>query len=427
MNLQKFLSLRMIAAFLLLTSCAQGDDVFDSVARETLARNGQQREQYETALKALRDAQGKVNWAEAGFQDMRNVRSPYEGNSNSLDRMMNQQRLALQRLTTLPVYQVRHEIDKGEGINRLLDILGPVAAEQERRLQRLEAIAAGDLSEADRKRREFLIEFESDLLLESSLLDALTFETGISGARGTARITRDPSGAGVRVAPLPLSWPAVLRLARYQNRIKAVEHARDALLAEPKPKEKSEAELFRDLMTAIDQLTASFKVDYGDFLNPERGQDRRSEDKMAYLDGKRFLSDSLRPAAQRWQDEGRSSVPRSTWPFSRNCAKGKVSLIQVLAFLNDQGWRFPEAFESRAELGHHQVFEGCHRYYLKLASIKSILEPLQQDVAQANTELDKQQQILQQAMSGKVAAENAQAMSKIAEAGIMVLRLFFTN
>ncbi len=387
---------------------AQGDDLLGSVVRATTERNDQLRKEYQEAIRVLKAEQGKVSWAEAGFRDVRFTRSPFEGSTDSLTRTLNQQRMALQRLTTLPTYELRHNITKGDALNRLLDILGPIAIEHERRLQRLQARLETELTEEQKQQHEFLKAFESDLLLTPLMMEGMEFQVGLTGDKGRTRLLLGSQSGEVRSEAFPLSWTTLLRNTHYELKVKAIEDARRRLLGERLPAGITEAMLFTDLFNTIDDLTVQFRVDYDRFL---KSPGKNPGEVVRYHETKRFINDTLRPAAYRWQAEGRTSKTVAFWPFARKHPDGRISVIQLMAFLHEQGWRFPEAFQPGAEQSHRQLFDVGQRYYLKLAALRGSLSSFEQDVARSKQDLDQE-------INREIAVENAKAMASTAEAAL---------
>lgn len=399
---------------------------FEDVARRTLSRNDELRQEYHKSLDKLRAAQGHVEWAEAGFRDMRNVRSPFEGSTTPLDQSLRHQRLALQRLTTLPLNELRHSVTKGAALNRLLDILGPVAAEHEQRMLRMERKGGTPLTEEEQLRSQFQAEFEEGLLLDPVVLNSLVFETGLSGSRGRARI-QQVAGKDVQVEQFPLKWPELLRHPKYEFKLKAIERARSRLLADPHPPGTTESQLFLELLDAIDELTVEFSQDYQRFAQgiPPAALKRYGVNEFG--GAKRYIKESLRPAAQRWQNEGLTLARTKPWQFSRSIANGQVSLIQILAFVYEQGWRFPEATDPATEAGHRQVFEKSQRYYLKLAVLRSTLNAPEEEAARAKQELDQEINREISIENAKTAAKQADAAGKAFMLGIKLFEALESN
>jgi hypothetical protein len=385
-----------VLAILSFAGSVAGQDVFELVVERSLAADRELRLQREEFLVRLKAAQARVDWAEAGFIDVRKVDVNRQFDPAHLKRIRKHQQFALQRLTTLPLNVSSGAIINGSALNQMLDVLGPVAYEHEQRLRALGKMAPGPDDEEGRLRWQLLRDMETDLLLTPAMLEQVRFQTGLTGPKGIVGLQLDQG-----------------EIAQYQPLRERVETARTALLATELPEGLTEAELFTELKTAVDELTAGFHHDYWGKIqrSKEFGQSFGAE-AAAYLRAKQQIR-LLRNAVQRWSEEGRQ--PPEHRQFVRSHPAGQVSLIQVLAVVYESGWRFSEA-TINSEDEYRLLCDYCRRYYVSLASLDESLTPLRDDVQRAQADIERNEQIIQKAMSGAVSVEMFQAAGAIANA-----------
>ncbi len=404
--------LLVITAFLICLRPAQADGLFDQIVSRSLEADRDLQQQREQLLARLQAAQARVDWAEAGFVDVRKTRSEWPNEPSHYERVRRHQQLAMQRLTSLPLHISRGAIAKGTALNQMLDLLGPVAYEHEHRLREIWTSDPMEPVDADtRARQQLLKDMENDILLPAQVVRELRFETGMIGPKAIVGIRLEKGDVAEEL--LPINWTGVFLLPTYQPHVKEVTVARAALLADPPPKGKSEAQLFSDLKTAVDKLTAAFHSDYWGRIQQGRASGAGfGDEKYAYLRAKSQIQ-VIRNAVQRWSQEGRQAPTHEQ--FAREHPQGQVSLIQLLTFIHERGWRFGEA-PAAAEEEYRRLCDACRRYYLALASLEQSLSPLKEDVARIEADQRRQESNIQAAMAGQVSVNVAQTIGKIADA-----------
>ncbi len=403
-------------------SADAADGLFDAVIERSLSADRELTEQRAQLLTRLRAAQQRVDWAEAGFIDVRHTRSEFPGQHQYYERARRFQQQSLQRLTTMPLSVSRHATTSGSSLNHMLDVLGPVAMVHEERLRRHADQLVVNKDPEYQAKIKLLIDIEQDLLFPPDLLEHLRFLAGQTGLKSSVAITFQQ---GVVVAErLPLNWSSVFQRPHYQPLIQRVAAARDALRQPSLPPTTTEGELFTALKSAIDELTVAFNEEYWSRMQRARaGGKAFGDEKQAYMLAKRQLM-TLRQSAQRWSLEGRQPLGDAAFP--RKLPGDQISLIQVLSLIHDRGWRFTEA-PIAGQQDYQRLCEFCRKYYLSLAMLDASLNDMRDDLAHLEAEHTRHVTMLQTAMETEARVSEANAKAEMAKMLTKGLDLFLPS
>ncbi|WP_296452831.1 hypothetical protein [Rubinisphaera sp.] len=334
-------------------------------------------------------------WVSSGFTDVREEpRVPYT-ERNGLNRWKHVRARFGQKYLDYPAFKSRGDISSGRALNYFIDELGNSALRQHFALRSPVFENAEDGS-SQKEIWLLLKQIEEETIIPAVHLEQLYCERGGTGPKLPVKLTVLAQQMNVTV--LPLEWPAFFRVnSFYLPYMQSIETYRERALKEMTDDSQLDVS-HRYLMAAIDTIQERFEVDKRAIfqrkrenasLNYNRAQHEQA--KMDFgqdnynqlIEANRFLT-TLKYGTARMME---SQITKIT-PLQGRPIDNKISVIELLAFMKENGLRFTRATPS-VEHHYEAIFEQCKNYHESLLATKVIIENRHADIDELEQKIDE--------------------------------------
>ena len=331
-------------------------------------------------LKRLREVEG---WAASGFDDPLSADGPrYANRSVKVARLHELRGRVVSHLVNLPESQSTGRIWSGTGLNALQECLGVAAMQHETFLRNMKSVPEDERTPAQKERLEILQSMSADVSLPRQLLSGV--DCVRTGEIGKPLPLKLDFRNGAKVEILPLDWPSLLReQPEFRELLEKISVAK----AECINAEDDDYQPLEKLKTAIDDLTKKLVQmrDHHFSSQPARSTPEESllisEKSTRILKALKFVK-TLRLGVVKFVETARQSRIDGyiVEEYEPGGTTDRISLITVLAFMEERGLRFAEA--NNDPLGARlQVFKEMRDYYGLLYGLSIAVKEQDQEVA----------------------------------------------
>ena len=342
-------------------------------------------------LKIIREVEG---WAARGFDDpLSPDGTHYANRSVKVARLHELRERVVSHLVNLPTSQSTGRIWSGSGLNSLQECLGVAALQHETYLRNMESIPESNRTPAQTERLVILQSISADVAMPRQLFSKI--DCCREGELGKPLPLQLNFNQGAELEVLPLDWPIFLR---EQPEFKKTLERIAAAKADCIEAEEGDYEPLGRLKTAIDELTNKLvKIRDAHVLGqPARStmEEGRliSEKTTNILKALRFVK-TLRLGVVKFVETAR--LPKVNGyvveESQSNGGEEKISLITVLAFMEERGLRFAEA-NGDSQGARLQIFKQMRGYYGALYGLSVAVKTQEQEVARIDQLIDDSHQ-----------------------------------
>lgn len=358
------------------------------------------------------------SWGVKSFEDPLEQKGPSRADRIPSLRLKSERRRTLaQRYLKEPLKWSGVAIKNGSMLSFFGELLGPIALEQTKQLQRFHQMAAsGGLSIEDQERYEVLREVHGAATFPVDLVSKMVFTRQIHGQAQS--FSFDKSATQLSLEPMPLGdWPSQLLDRLYTADRKRVTECRMALIdatrelaaAERKPDADNLDAAFTEwdkagkaLMKSVDMLAASYSSE---------GVRTQRTLNHAHSDAKRFLERLRHSAARLIAERNVEAISFSPQTLVSNTSE--YSAMDLLAFLEGNGLSFGRAHASSEE-AHRKLAIAVRDYYSQVWSLQEVQRRSERELEQMEAIIEEQQQHEETMMQMVALAKTAEAVAEIA-------------
>lgn len=391
MNIHRGLIFVVLLLFTWTSNSGQADDLTirkivenSRLRSEAMAKDrellNKQSEVSRERLKRIREVEG---WAASGFNDPLSSDGPrYANRSVKVARLHELRGRVVSHLVNLPESQSTGRIWSGTGLNALQECLGVAAIQHETFLRNMKSIPESERTPAQKERLEILQSMSADVSLPRQLLSGI--DCVRAGEIGKPLPLKLDFRNGANVEILPLDWPSLLR---EQPEFKEMLEKISVAKAECINAEDGDYEPLEKLKTAIDDLTKKLVKmrDHHFSSQPARSTPEESllisEKSTKILKALKFVK-TLRLGVVKFVETARQSRVDGyiVEEYEPGGTSDRISMITVLAFMEERGLRFAEA--NSDPLGSRlQVFKEMRDYYGLLYGLSIAVQEQEQEAA----------------------------------------------
>ena len=367
-----------------------------SIHQEVMAERQALSEKKDQLKDELQNRISKIQgWVASGFSDVREEpRIPYT-ERNGLNRWKHVRAKFGQKYLDHPAFNSRGDISSGRALNYFIDELGDSALRQHFALR---APAFQNAPDGSNQKEIWLLlkQIEEETIIPAVHLEQLYCERGGTGPKLPVKLTVLAQQTNVTV--IPLEWPAFFRVnSFYLPYIQSIEKYRESALKEMADDSQLDVS-HRYLMAAIDSLQERFEVDKQAIYQRKRQNASQNYNRMQHepakmdygqdnynqlIQANRFLTTLKCGTARMMESQIIKIIPLQGRPIDN-----KISVIELLAFMKENGLRFTRATPS-VEHHYEAIFEQCKNYHESLLATKVIIENRNADIDELEQKIDE--------------------------------------
>ena len=374
----------------------------EALAKDREALN-KQSEVSRARLKQIREIEG---WAASGFDDPLSTGGPrFANRSVKVARLHELRGRVVSHLVNLPPSQSTGRIWSGNGLNSLQECLGVSAMQHETFLRSMNAIPENERTPAQKERLEILLSMSADVSMPRQLYSGI--DCCRIGEIGKPLPLKLDFRNGAKVEILPLDWPIFLKQQpEFKETLEKISIAK----AECISAEDGDYEPLEKLKTAIDDLTKKLVKTRDQHFSsqPARSTPEESllisEKSTAILKALKFVK-TLRLGVVKFVETARQSRVDGyiVDEYEPGGVSDRISLITVLAFMEERGLRFAEA-NSDPRGARLQIFNEMRDYYGLLYGLSVAVKEQEQEVARVDRLIEQSHQTEQMGLLFDTAA-----------------------
>ncbi len=360
------------------------------------------------------------SWGARSFEDPLEQKGPARADLIPSLRLKSQRRQTLaQRYLKEPLKWSGVAIKNGSMLSFFGELLGPIALEQSKQLQRYQHMAAtGGLSAEDQERYDVLKDVHESATFPVELVRQMVFTRQIYGQPQS--FSFDKNATQLSLEPMPLGdWPSQLLDRLYAADRKRVTDSRQALIdatrelaaAERSPETDQLDAAFAEwdkagkaLMKSVDTLAASY--------SSEGARTQRTLN-HAHSDAKRFLERLRHSAARLIAERNVEAISFSPQTLVSNSRE--YSAMDLLAFLEGNGLSIGRA-HAASEESHRKLAIAVRNYYSQVWALQEVQRRTERELEQMENIIEEQQQHEETMMQMVAVAKTAEAVAEIARA-----------
>ena len=313
-------------------------------------------------LKQIREVEG---WAAQGFDDpLSQDGTKYANRSVKVARLHELRAKVISHLVNLPTDESKGRIWSGTGLNALQECLGVAALQHERHLRNATLIPEAERTSAQQERLVLLQSIATDVAIPRQLLAKI--DCVREGDLGKPLPLQLDFSKGGELKVLPLDWPIFLKQqTNLTDTLTRIETAK----AKCQSAESGDYEPLEELKMAIDDLTKKLVKIRNDHFTQQPARSTPEESRIISERSTQILKSlhfvkTLRLGVVKFV-EVKESPEVSGYVvegYQPGEPQDQVSLITVLAYMEERGLRFADAKSD--PLGSRlTIFKQMRNYY----------------------------------------------------------------
>ena len=330
-------------------------------------------------LKQIREVEG---WAAQGFDDPLSADGTrYANRSVKVARVHELRARVVSHLVNLPTDESKGRIWSGTGLNALQECLGVAALQHERHLRNAASIPAGEQTSAQRERLLLLQSIAAEVSIPRQLLAKI--DCYREGDMGKPLPLQLDFTSGGELKVLPLDWPIFLKQQReLDDTLRKIEKTK----AECLRAEDGDYEPLENLKSAIDELTTKLVKIRNDHFSRQPARSTPEESRIISEKSTQILKSlhfvkTLRLGVVKFV-EIKESPEVSGYVVDGYQPGGPadhVSLITVLAYMEERGLRFAES-NSDPQGSRLTLFKQMRNYYGSMYGLSVAVKEQEKEV-----------------------------------------------